>query len=116
MAKPFNRYSEFYLYYLSEHQDPRCRALHYIGSFLVLGELAWLTVSGLWGYWWILPLTGYGFAWLGHFRFEHNKPATFKYPVYSLISDWVMLKDWLTGQLPAKLERAASLSSAGQQG
>lgn len=99
----FNSFAEFYPYYLSEHRSPVCRALHYIGSSLVLGALALMLVSQQWRYWWLLPLMGYGFAWVGHLVFEHNKPATFKHPFYSLAADWVMLKDFLTGQLKHKL-------------
>ncbi len=101
----FRSFSEFYPYYLSEHKDPVCRRLHYIGSTLVLLILATLVVTGLWGYWWLMLVAGYGFAWVGHFKFEHNKPATFKYPFYSLAADWVMYKDFLTGQLEQKLQK-----------
>ncbi len=101
----FRSFSEFYPYYLSEHQDPVCRCLHYIGSTLVLAILITLAVTGLWGYWWLMLVAGYGFAWVGHFKFEHNKPATFKYPFYSLAADWVMYKDFLTGQLEQKLQK-----------
>jgi len=54
----------------------------------------------------MLPVIGYGFAWVGHFGFEHNKPATFQYPFYSLMGDWVMLKDFLTGNIEQKLQDA----------
>lgn len=101
----FRSFSEFYPYYLSEHQNPVCRLLHFIGSTLVLVILVTLVVTGLWAYWWLMLLAGYGFAWLGHFKFEHNKPATFKYPFYSLAADWVMYKDFLTGQLEQKLQQ-----------
>ena len=101
----FRSFSEFYPYYLSEHQNPVCRLLHFIGSTLVLVILVTLVVTGLWGYWWLMLLAGYGFAWVGHFTFEHNKPATFKYPFYSLAADWVMYKDFLTGQLGQKLQQ-----------
>jgi hypothetical protein len=101
----FSSFSEFYPYYLSEHKDPVCRRLHYIGSTLVLAILATLVVTGLWSYWWLMLVAGYGFAWVGHFKFEHNKPATFKYPFYSLAADWVMYKDFLTGQLEQKLQK-----------
>jgi len=101
----FRSFSEFYPYYLSEHKDPVCRRLHYIGSALVLAILVSLMLTGLWGYWWLMLVAGYGFAWVGHFKFEHNKPATFKYPFYSLAADWVMYKDFLTGQLEQKLQK-----------
>ena len=95
----FRSFSEFYPYYLSEHKDPVCRRLHYIGSTLVLAILVTLAVTGLWGYWWLMLLAGYGFAWVGHFVFEKNRPATFDYPFYSLMADWVMLKDAFTGRI-----------------
>lgn len=99
----FSSFNEFYPYYLAEHRHPVCRALHYIGSMLVLCLLAYTLLNQQWQWLWLLPLIGYGFAWLGHFLFEHNRPATFKYPLYSLAADWVMLKDFLTGQINAKL-------------
>ena len=102
MAK-FNSFAEFYPYYLTEHSHPVCRALHYIGSALVIMVLFYALLSGQWQMLWLLPLIGYGFAWVGHFVFEHNRPATFSHPFYSLAADWVMLKDFLTGQLKHKL-------------
>jgi hypothetical protein len=99
----FSSFSQFYPYYLSEHRHPVCRALHYTGSSLVIAVLLVAVLSQQWHYLWLLPFIGYGFAWFGHFFFEHNKPATFKYPLYSLAADWVMLKDFLTGQLDKKL-------------
>ena len=101
--RKFSSFAEFYPYYLAEHQHPVCRALHYTGSMLVIAVLLYAVLSQYWQMLWLLPVIGYGFAWLGHFLFEHNKPATFKYPFYSLAADWVMLKDFLTGQLKAKL-------------
>jgi hypothetical protein len=95
----FASFREFYPYYLSEHSDPRCRRLHFVGSSLVLGCLVALASTG--NPWWIAGalLCGYGFAWIGHFGFEKNRPATFKYPFYSLAGDWVMYKDMLTGKI-----------------
>ena len=99
----FSSFAQFYPYYLSEHRHPVCRALHYIGSALVIIVLLYALWTQQWRWLWLLPLIGYGFAWVGHFAFEHNKPATFKRPLYSLAADWVMLKDFLTGQLKYKL-------------
>ena len=95
----FSSFREFYPYYLSEHSDVNCRRLHFVGSWLVLGCVA-LAIA-LANPWWLLgmPLIGYGFAWIGHFFFEHNKPATFKNPFYSLAGDWVMFKDILIGRV-----------------
>jgi len=99
LKKKFQSFSEFYPYYLEEHGDARCRALHYTGSLLVLALLGFVLATGSWILLWLLPVVGYGFAWVGHFAFEKNRPATFRYPVYSLMGDWVMLKDFLTGRL-----------------
>lgn len=96
----FNNLAEFYPFYLSEHQNLTCRRLHFVGSSLVLGCFAALFLTGQW-YW--IPVAficGYGFAWVGHFVFEKNKPASFKQPFYSFVSDWLMYKDILTGKIP----------------
>lgn len=98
--RKFDSLAAFYPFYLGEHQNRVCRRLHFAGSSLVLGCLAALLLSGQW-FW--LPLAfvcGYGFAWIGHFLFEKNRPATFKHPLYSFASDWIMYKDILTGKIP----------------
>jgi hypothetical protein len=99
MSKPYASFREFYPYYLSEHADPTCRRLHYVGSACALGFLATAIVTA--NAWWLLGalFSGYGFAWIGHFFFEKNRPATFQHPLYSFIGDWVMLKDMLTGRI-----------------
>ena len=101
MNKEYQSFREFYPYYLKEHRNLTCRRLHFIGSWLVLALLAYSLFSGV--LWTLLlePVVGYGFAWVGHFFFEHNKPATFRYPLYSLMGDWVMFKDILLGRLKA---------------
>ncbi|MGL6289184.1 MAG: Mpo1-like protein [Silanimonas sp.] len=97
----FASFREFYPFYLAEHSNRTSRRLHVIGSSGVLLILA-LVVAQVLSPWWLLalPVCGYGFAWVGHFFFEHNKPATFKHPLYSLMGDWVMFKDVLTGRIP----------------
>jgi hypothetical protein len=92
-------FREFYPFYLGEHSNRLCRRMHFIGSTLVLATLAWLIVSGRWGLWWLLPLFGYGCAWIGHFFFEKNRPATFSHPFYSLAGDWVMYAAMLRGKI-----------------
>lgn len=96
--KKYQSFAEFYPYYLSEHQHPTCRALHYIGSTLVLITLGYALVTQQYQWLWTLPILGYGFAWIGHFFIEKNRPATFNYPFYSLLGDWVMYKDFLLGK------------------
>lgn len=98
-SERFRSFAEFYPYYLQEHSNPVCRRLHYVGSLLVLALLAYVLVTQKWLWLLAVPLLGYGFAWVGHFGFEKNRPATFKYPLYSLMGDWVMLKDAFTGRI-----------------
>ncbi|HLA32752.1 MAG TPA: Mpo1-like protein [Pseudomonas sp.] len=95
----YNSFAEFYPYYLQEHSNATCRRLHYVGSLLVLGILAYALLTQQWLWLLAMPLAGYGFAWVGHFVFEKNRPATFQYPLYSLLGDWVMLKDAFTGRI-----------------
>ncbi|MCQ8876641.1 DUF962 domain-containing protein [Pseudoalteromonas shioyasakiensis] len=97
--KAFTSFKDFYPYYLSEHSNKTCRRLHFIGSSLVLLVIAYVAVSFNFIALWSLPVIGYGFAWLGHFFFEKNRPATFKHPFYSLWGDWVMFKDILIGKI-----------------
>lgn len=95
----YTSFAEFYPYYLQEHSNATCRRLHYVGSLLVLGVLAYALLTQQWLWLLAIPLVGYGFAWVGHFVFEKNRPATFQYPLYSLLGDWVMLKDAFTGRI-----------------
>lgn len=98
-AERFTSFAQFYPYYLQEHSNPVCRRLHYVGSLLVLSILGFALVTQQWLWLLAMPLAGYGFAWVGHFIFEKNRPATFDYPFYSLAGDWVMLKDAFTGRI-----------------
>ena len=95
MSQKFQSFAEFYPYYLNEHSNPTCRNLHYTGSVLVLILLAYVLLTGRFSLLILLPVVGYGFAWAGHFFFEKNRPATFQYPLYSFMGDWVMLKDFV---------------------
>lgn len=101
--KKYTSLKEFYPFYLTEHTNGTSRTLHFIGTGMVIISFIkfWLTVfSGdvNWTYLWIIPLLGYSFAWVGHFFFEKNKPATFQYPGYSLASDFIMFWDILRGK------------------
>ncbi|MBP8184565.1 MAG: DUF962 domain-containing protein [Pseudomonas sp.] len=98
-SERFSSFAQFYPYYLQEHSNDTCRRLHYVGSLLVLSIFVYALSQQQWHLLWLMPVAGYGFAWVGHFVFEKNKPATFKYPLYSLLGDWVMLKDALTGRI-----------------
>jgi hypothetical protein len=98
MEKKYTSLKEFYPYYLTEHQNPTSRVLHFIGTGLVLVVLG--TAIAMEQYIWLaaIPVIGYGFAWVGHFFFEKNKPATFTYPFYSLASDFLLFFDLLRGK------------------
>ena len=95
----FSRFADFYSFYLSQHADRTCRRLHFVGTSLVL--LVAVAACATQHWWWLLalPLLGYGFAWVGHFFFEHNRPATFTHPLYSFAGDWVMWSQILMGRI-----------------
>ncbi|HXI59854.1 MAG TPA: DUF962 domain-containing protein [Polyangia bacterium] len=106
MSDRIRTFADFWLFYLGEHARPTTRALHLVGSTagLVCGALAValrspaLAAAGL--------LAGYGFAWIGHFFIEHNRPATFRYPLWSFLADWKMWGCALSGRLGRELRRA----------
>ncbi len=95
----FTSFAEFSPFYLAEHSNLTCRRLHFVGSSLGLLSVVAFAVTGLVAFLVTAPLWGYAFAWIGHFGFEKNKPASFKRPVYSFMGDWVMYKDILTGKV-----------------
>ncbi|HJR15083.1 MAG TPA: DUF962 domain-containing protein [Rhodanobacteraceae bacterium] len=92
-------FREFYRFYLGEHSDRRCRRMHFLGSSLVIALV--LVAVVMRSPWWLIgaPVCGYGCAWVGHFVFEKNKPATFRHPIYSLVGDWAMFADVLRGKI-----------------
>lgn len=98
MKKRFNSFSEFYPFYLSEHQNPTSRRLHFVGTAVVISIIAYALLNQKWLALIALPIIGYGFAWVGHFFFEKNKPATFQHPLYSLMGDFRLFFDILTGK------------------
>jgi hypothetical protein len=97
--KRYSSFREFYPFYLSEHSHPTCRRLHFAGSLLAIVFIVAAIAAR--NAWWVVvaALAGYGLAWIGHYFFEHNRPATFIHPVYSLMGDWMMFRDMLTGRI-----------------
>lgn len=99
-------YAEFWPYYLREHARPATCVWHYFGTSLsllcliasVVTANPWLAV--------VMIAAGYGPAWIGHFAVEKNRPATFRYPIWSLISDFRLYAVWLGGKLPRELAKA----------
>jgi hypothetical protein len=99
MEERIKSFEDFYPFYLKEHSNKTCRLLHIIGTTIVLSLVITAIVHRN-PYWLIfIPLSGYGFAWIGHFVFEKNTPATFKYPLWSLKSDFKMYFDVLSGKI-----------------
>lgn len=95
----FARFADFYPYYLTEHRNRTCRRLHFVGTGLVIAIVVSALVTGKFAWLWAAPVAGYGFAWIGHFLFERNRPATFRYPFYSLVADFVLFRDMLIGRI-----------------
>jgi hypothetical protein len=97
--REFKSFADFWPYYLGEHSKPATRLLHCVGSLAGIGSVIAFVAIGTW---WLFPLAlvpGYAFAWLGHFFFENNRPATFTYPLWSFMGDWKMLALMLSGRL-----------------
>ena len=99
LAQKYATFTDFYPFYLSEHANRTCRRLHFAGT--TLGLTAFLHAFSTLNFWWVLVglVVGYAFAWVGHFFFEKNRPATFTYPWYSFLGDWAMWRDMLTGRM-----------------
>ena len=99
MEKKYKTFSEFYTFYLAEHKNRTCRRLHFTGTLLLILMIIYIFFSFRWTLLLSLPFVGYGFAWVGHFFFEKNRPATFTYPLFSLLGDFAMFKDILIGKI-----------------
>ncbi|HJR55180.1 MAG TPA: DUF962 domain-containing protein [Rhizomicrobium sp.] len=95
----YQSFAEFYPFYLSEHSRRETRRIHFMGSALALLCLLWALLSGEARWFLAAVICGYGFAWFGHVFFEKNRPATFRYPLYSLMGDWKMFWQILTGKI-----------------
>ena len=95
----FASFREFYPFYLDEHRNRTSRRLHFVGSCAALVFVAVALASS--NPWWLLAAlaSGYALAWIGHFFFEKNRPATFRHPLYSFAGDWVMFRDILAGRI-----------------
>ena len=112
MSKTIESYEAFWPYYVSQHRHPVNRGLHFAGTTLVLACLVMAVLtSSLWLV--VVPIAGYSFAWMGHFVFERNKPATFTYPLWSLRADFRMYRLLWLGRMSAEIRRADELFPAG---
>lgn len=99
---PIKDYEQFYQFYLTEHSNATSRRLHFAGSTFGLLGLGAAVSTGKVRYALMGVVVGYACAWVGHFVFEKNKPASFKQPFYSFISDFRMYSDVLRGRISLK--------------
>ncbi len=99
-------YAEFWPFYLKEHGKQSTRVMHYVGTSLAVSLFCYAVATQHYGMLLAAPLPGYAFAWVSHFFIEHNRPATFKYPLWSLYSDFKMLGYMLIGRLNSELQVA----------
>ena len=114
MSQPLTSFSAFWPFYCREHRKPLTRLLHLAGSLLapVAAVSTWIATGSAWALG-LYPLVGYGFAWAAHFFVEKNRPATFRYPFYSLAADYVMVWRMLTGRMDEEVRKADVLAKSG---
>ena len=111
--KKFHTFQEFWPFYVSEHRHPLNRRLHFVGTLLALASLAGFAVTRKKRFLGLAPVLGYGFAWMGHFVVEKNRPATFKHPGKSLRGDARMFALMLQGKMDQELEQAVRVRQDG---
>lgn len=98
-------FDKFWPFYVREHSKKETRVAHFIGTSAFMTLLGTAIVARKP---WLVPLSivsGYGPAWYSHFFIEKNRPATFKYPVWSLLADFRMWGKMVSGTMDAEVER-----------
>ncbi len=104
-GKRYQRFSEFWPYYVSEHANPLTRQLHFWGTHNLL---FWLLLAALRRspkLFVFAVLSSYAFAWVGHFFVEHNRPATLRYPLLSALGDLQMYRQMWQGTMQGEVEK-----------
>jgi hypothetical protein len=99
-------YTEFWDFYISEHSRPLTRLLHFVGTSLGIILAVFFVMRGQWYFFPVFFIVGYGFAWFAHFVIEKNKPASFRYPFWSFISDFKMIWYMVTLRMSDEVKRA----------
>ncbi len=99
-ARRYDTFADFYPFYLSEHANRVSRRLHFVGTSIALVLLAAALLTQTWWFIAVALIQGYAFAWVGHFFFEHNRPATFQYPLFSFMGDWRLWWEIATRRIP----------------
>jgi hypothetical protein len=107
MSERIKTFKEFYGFYLDEHKKLGTRIFHFLGILFVFIVIGFVIYTGKERFLWYIPIFGYGFAWLSHAFIERNKPATFKYPLWSLLSDFKLFFELLTGRQKFKTQEKA---------
>src|SRR6476620_3806359 len=102
-------YSEFWDFYVEEHSKPLTRLLHLLGTTFGLVLLIYFVATGRWYFFPVFAVVGYAFAWFAHFAVENNRPATFKYPLWSFLSDFKMIWFMITRRMATEVERVSKL-------
>ena len=103
-------YRAFWPFYVSQHRNKTNRNLHFVGTLMVLVFLVFGAVNSPW-FLLGMPLGGYAFAWIGHFVFERNRPATFRYPFWSLVADFQMFALMCVGRMDREVRRMGVLTT-----
>jgi hypothetical protein len=106
-------FAEFWPYYVRAHSQARTRVIHAAGSILALACVALSMTVSIW-FLLLAPVLGYACAWYAHFFVEHNKPATFGHPFFSLYADYRMLFLMMAGRMDEELARYLDAPGAGR--
>ena len=103
--REINSFAEFWPFYVEEHSQPATRALHFAGTAAALACAALLAANQKWRWLPLALIPGYAAAWVGHFLIEKNRPATFRYPLWSFLADQKMFVLMLAGKMEEEIER-----------
>jgi hypothetical protein len=112
MSQRIGSFREFWPFYVGEHAQPLNRKLHFIGTSLFLACTVAALVTMRWWLFVLMPVSGYSFAWIGHFFVEKNRPATFQYPIWSFWADLVMYGKMWSGEMDEEVRKSSKAAAA----